>query len=556
MRCTTTTAPPVDRRRRPPSRSACLFALILMLLPVLATAQDWRYRVRPGDTLWDLSARYLRADVGWQKLQAHNAVADPYLLPPGSELRIPVRWLRVDPARVRVVAMRGEVRVQPSARAAAQDASEGMRLGMGGWVQTGGQASATLEFADGSRMLVQANSRVEFDRLSTYGATGMVDTRLRLIQGRTSNYVRPATGPASRYVIDTPSATTSVRGTRFRVGAGGDGAPDHADVLEGVVHVGRDAGDVLLHRGHGALAGAGAPSAVLELPPAPSIDEAATRLESLPVTVAWAPVDGAAAYQVEVVGEAAQDVLLFETLTRASRIRIDDLPPGEHRLRLRAIDANGLQGHDATRTFTINAEPAPPLAISPRRDAVVHHPRTRFEWTRPEQATGAVLQLATDPGFDTLLVDTVVGQTRKRADDDLPPGRYWWRVASRDAAGRQGPFGTPLSFEVSDQPADPGLETETGRGQVTLHWQEGAPGQRYRIQVARKPDFAKPFVDQVTDTSQLQLDRPLGGRWYIRVQALDDDGYAHPFGPVQEARFGCRLCYGAGAGALLLLLVL
>ncbi|AWV06786.1 FecR family protein [Marilutibacter maris] len=538
-------------------QSTCLFAPLLMLLPVLAAAADWNYRVRPGDTLWDLSARYLRTDVGWQRLQMHNAIVDPYRLPPGSRLGIPVEWLRVGPVPARLVALRGEVRARPNPNDPAGNASEGMGLTIGGWLETGDSASATLEFADGSRLLVQANSRIEFDKLSAYGATGMVDTRLRLIRGGTSNHVKPATGPASHYIIQTPSATTSVRGTRFRVGAGSDGRPDRTEVLEGTVHVDRDeAGDVLLRRGHGALAGGGAPGAVLELAPAPVIDEAGSALQSLPIKLAWAAAVGADAYQVEVVSEAEQEVQLFEAITEATSIRIDDLPAGEHRLLLRAVDAHGLQGHDAIRTFTLNAEPAAPLTISPRADQVVHHPRPRFEWTRPEQASEAVLQIADAPAFDRLLSDNVVRQTRKRADDDLAPGRYWWRIASRDADGRQGPFGDVLSFEISDQPVDPGLETQAERGQVTLQWQQGAPGQRYRVQIARKPDFADPFVDREVDTPQLQLDRPHGGRWYIRVQLLDDDGYAHPFGPVQEARFPCRLCYGAGAGALLLLLVL
>ena len=54
----------------------------------------------------------------------------------------------------------------------------------------------------------------------------------------------------------------------------------------------------------------------------------------------------------------------------------------------------------------------------------------------------------------------------------------------------------------------------------------------------------------------IEIERPGGGRWYIRVQTIDDDGYAAPFGPVQEVRLPCRLCYGAGAAAALLLLAL
>ncbi len=79
----------------------------LLLLPGLAAAQDWNYRVRPGDTLWDLGGLYLKADVPWQQLQQHNRIDNPYRLPPGGLLRFPVSWLRVEPAPARVLAVRG-----------------------------------------------------------------------------------------------------------------------------------------------------------------------------------------------------------------------------------------------------------------------------------------------------------------------------------------------------------------------------------------------------------------------------------------------------------------
>jgi len=56
-------------------RLLTLLGLLLSAFPVLA--QDWTYRVRPGDTLWDLGGRYLKPDVPWARLQAHNRVADP-----------------------------------------------------------------------------------------------------------------------------------------------------------------------------------------------------------------------------------------------------------------------------------------------------------------------------------------------------------------------------------------------------------------------------------------------------------------------------------------------
>ena len=47
-----------------------------------------------------------------------------------------------------------------------------------------------------------------------------------------------------------------------------------------------------------------------------------------------------------------------------------------------------------------------------------------------------------------------------------------------------------------------------------------------------------------------------GGTWYLRVQAVDDDGFEHPFGPTQSVKLGCTPCRVlAGAGGVLLLLL-
>ncbi len=76
----------------------------LLFLPAIAAAQDWNYRVRPGDTLWDLGCLYLKPSVRWQQLQQHNRIDNPYQLPPGQLLR-PISWLRIEPAPARVLSV-------------------------------------------------------------------------------------------------------------------------------------------------------------------------------------------------------------------------------------------------------------------------------------------------------------------------------------------------------------------------------------------------------------------------------------------------------------------
>ncbi len=76
------------------------------------------------------------------------------------------------------------------------------------------------------------------------------------------------------------------------------------------------------------------------------------------------------------------------------------------------------------------------------------------------------------------------------------------------------------------------------------------------MQISRQANFDKLLLDQEVDTPQISIKKPRPGKWYVRVQDIDDDGYAAPFGPYQQVRLPCRICYGAAAGAAVLLLVL
>ncbi|WP_241093697.1 FecR domain-containing protein [Xanthomonas sp.] len=552
-------------RRRLPLSAYRLLALLLMACAglaaaPLAAAQDWVYRVRPGDTLWQLSDRYLKPNLDWRRLGRHNGVSDPYALPPGQPLRFPIAWLRVQPAPARVIALRGAASVQATGGAAAAPVHDGMLLPIGSALQTGADASVTVQFADGSQMQVRENSRVRFDQLARYGATGMVDTRVRLEQGRASNEVVPAQGPASRYIIQTPAGTSSVRGTRFRAAAGDeDGQLAATEVLQGVVQVGNPRGQRLLHPGEASRMAADAAPLPERLLPAPVLDEQRSRLESAPYLLAWEPLPGAAGYRVEAVDAQQRQVLRFARQTTQAQIALDDLPAGHLLLLVRGIAATGVEGEDAERALQVWATPLPPLTLQPLQQQQLRTPHPRFEWARSADAAASVLQLARDAQFSDLVFERQTDATRLRAPLPLPPGEYFWRVASRDAQGRQGPFGQPLQLRISDAPLDPALQPpQAAKGQLTLRWQPGDPGQRYRVQIARKPDFDAPLLlDRTLDEPQISLPRPRGGTWYVRVQQVDDDGYAAPFSPPQAISLPCRGCYlGGGAGALLLWLLL
>ncbi|MBB6366779.1 hypothetical protein FHR56_001892 [Xanthomonas sacchari] len=534
-------------------RLAGLLCWIGLLLAPAAMAQDWHYRVRPGDTLWDLGRRYLRPDVNWMLLGQHNQVADPYRLAPGARLRFPIAWLRVQPAPARLVALRGQISVQTADRATLS-AQEGMPLPIGSALQTGADASATVQFADGSRMQVRENSLIRFDQLIRYGATGMVDTRVRLEKGRTSNDVIPANGPASRYIIQTPSSTSSVRGTRFRVGAGDGHQLAATEVLQGAVRVAGGGGQRLLQPGDAARVGAGAAPLPEPLLPAPMLDLAHSRLQRPPYLLAWAPLAGASRYRLEAVDAQQREVLRFAQETEGTALALDALPAGDLRLLLRGVTATGVEGQDAEQPLLVSATPLPPLTVQPLQQQRLRIARPRFAWTRNPEAISSVLQLARDAQFRDLLLEQETDATHLRAPQPLPPGTYFWRLASRDAQGRQGPFGQALTLHLSDTPVDPGLApAQAERGTLTLRWQPDPDARHYRVQLARDPAFRRGLLERTVTQPQVALPRPRRGTWYVRIQTLDAEGEAAPFSTPQTLDLPCRYCKLGTAGGVLLL---
>ncbi|HFK2895486.1 TPA: FecR domain-containing protein [Stenotrophomonas maltophilia] len=531
----------------------------LLLLPAIAAAQDWNYRVRPGDTLWDLGGVYLKPSVRWQQLQQHNRIDNPYRLPPGQLLRFPISWLRIEPAPARVLSVRGKVELSSGDGSASRAIQAGEQLHIGDTVQTEGESSVTLEFADASRLQLREYSRLRLDQLSRYGHTGMVDTRLRLQQGRASNRVTPARGPASRYIIDAPTATSSVRGTVFRVSAGDGRDAAATEVLQGKVQVGNAHGQRMVQPGQATRSASAdaAPDAVSALLPAPQLRNDELRLAPLPTLLAWTPVTGAAHYRVEVVEAATPEILLFAATTPDTRLAIGDLPPGQLRILLRAVDAQGVEGIDASADFELSDQPPPPLTLAPLHGQTINSDRPRFRWSQAPGARSSVLQIAADSTFVQPLQEQTSTGTDLRLTQPLPPGHYFWRIASRSADGHQGRYGQALQLQLSNEPVDPALQPpEAAHGELTLRWQAGSEGQRYRVQVDRRGDFKAPLVDETVAEPQVSFKRPWRGTLHVRVQYIDDDGHAGEFSPAQKIALPCRLCYGTGGGALLLWLLL
>lgn len=531
-----------------------LFTMLLSNNP--AHSQEWLYTVRPGDNLWNLTADYLTRMDYLPKLQALNQVTDPKSLPPGMKLRIPITWLKRLPATARVLNVQGQAKATHAATHQTTQIDPGLLLQSGDTVHTGPDGNVTLEFGDDSRLLVQANSRLSVGTLRAYGLSNAVDTLLRLLQGRVESRVIPPPTPGPRYEIWTPAATSAVRGTHYRLGMDPATATARTEVLEGAVALQGRRGSRWIAKGFGALAESGKPPAapipLLAPPNVAGLPPIATRT---PIQLGFSAVKGAVAYRAQIAPTDQFATVLFDHVSPSPTVRGPDLPDGDYVLRVRAVDARGLEGRDAYHQFRLHARPEPPFLIQPAHQSAVLEKSLAFEWSEPQNAATYHFQLAEDENFSTLLLD-MADYTRPRLTPDRPlePRHYYWRVAVRDSSGRKGPFSDPQLFRL--QPTPQLQPPEVTADAMTFRWSAGLPGQKYEFQLAKDAAFEEIVVAAQVAEPQLTVARPVSGIHYLRIRSIETDGYVGPYGPVQRIDVPPASHWPYGAVILLMLMAL
>ena len=89
-----------------------LISLLVLSAPVVA--EEWVYTVRDGDNLWNVTERHLTSMKYVKRLQQLNRIQDPYSIPPGSKLRIPIAWTQQNEVDIyaHVVAVHGKATVR------------------------------------------------------------------------------------------------------------------------------------------------------------------------------------------------------------------------------------------------------------------------------------------------------------------------------------------------------------------------------------------------------------------------------------------------------------
>ncbi|KZY88485.1 hypothetical protein A3743_11620, partial [Oleiphilus sp. HI0072] len=395
------------------------------------------------------------------------------------------------------------------------------------------KGNVLIEFADSSTIRLEENSNLVFNKLSHFGKTGMVDTRLRLKRGSLSTEVTPLV-KGSRYEITTPSAVAAVRGTEFRLSTQGN--ETQLEVIEGEVSFAGEHGTTQVFAGNGARIKKG--SAIIEqtkLADAPKALFAERVVDDLPSTLSWEEQKSAEAYRVQLTDNKQNGKLVKQGKIQKPELELEHIENGEYDVSMRAIDANGFEGVDSVTRIAVDIGTEQAKLIAPLAKSILDSTKPTFSWNFVKPDTLGKLQISKDKGFNLLISQTDFDAAQQIAPRKaLMPGSYYWRVVSLADDGETA-NSEVRNFSVRGilKPVKI-LSVNYIDSQVGLFWNKVDNTQAYILQVSDSKSFENILKEQTIAKARAHLRLTPGKRYFARVKGIGNELFSSDFGPIKE----------------------
>ncbi|MEO6920129.1 MAG: FecR domain-containing protein [Collimonas sp.] len=496
------------------------------------------YRAQLGDTLSVIADQLTGNKSNWAQLAKLNRIGNDRTIPIGTAIIIPVSLLPDDPSTAQVAAMSGNIDAT-GADGRAIDISIGTTLTEGTIINTGNNSFLTLSLPDQSHIALPSNSQVKLSKLRTARYTKSPRTEITLLKGRVESKVSPLEKNKGRFEVHSPLAVAGVRGTDFRVDLV-DGRV-LTEVLSGGVAVAKKdkPAALTLHAGQGNITNTKGIGKAVALLPQPEFTGRPQLQERPTLRFTVSPVGGASGYRAQVATDANLGNIVSEAESGTPDIKINGLEDGKYFVRITALDQSGLQGKPLIAAFTLKARPEPPFSIEPKNKS--RSENLVFIWAEVSNAQAYHLQVASDAGFNHVVIDEAALSAPQFTAGKLPLDAYYWRVATIvDKAGvrDQGPYGDPQAFSLLQALQIPKI-ADAIDGDLSFRW-TGEPEQKFVVEIGRDAAFSNLLLTQDTATPEINVPRPASGTYYIRIKAIDPDGYVSPFSPAQKVYIGSR----------------
>lgn len=509
------------------------FALIS---PASAEEDMWEYQMIKGDSLWTISHTFLKDWRNWAKLQDLNAVTQDKKMRPGRVIRIPVQWLDIKDAPARIVTSSGAVQLFDGLGAELRF-TDTTPVKAGYALETQENASALLAFEDGSKMLVQQSTRIEFDTASAVGSGLVYSYKIGLPQGKVENRANPLRTPGSTFLVETPSSVTATRGTIYRVGT--DGLVTGTEVTQGNVDVGNDLGNVPVKEGFGLITEKGkAPSKPVKLLDAPEIAADFGRFRYLPSSVNWQPVAGAVSYHVQISTSEDFTSLSYDLFINDTALLLPlSIEDNSYYLRVRAVDKASLEGSDASSQFIVAANPLPAVHLSSAAQLQQYNDDINLRWTQVKGAQQYLVEVALASDARAIVHRSKpISEPNYRFTLNDRYGNYQWRVTGINANQELGPAGHYGQFELIQRPYRPekkSLDTAS----LLVNWPFVPAKTTFQVQLARDEAFSDIVVEKQASSASNDLGNIARGDYYLRYLVLDETGKVSNKSPTHKVRW-------------------
>ncbi|MEY4294384.1 MAG: hypothetical protein RLY82_72 [Pseudomonadota bacterium] len=544
-----------------------LFISSLLLAVVSAFAQQsakpqlqsFSVVVEKGEQVGSIAQRYLiePANAHWAEVAKLNKLKSQDKIYPGMTLQLPVHLLASQTAPAKWLSVTGDVRVQQKSGITSY-AVVGGGVVESDRVVVAPNSTAILELPDGTQIQLMQNSdfvmeesryyigRVKLGKPDTLTGTKAFSGLMRLVQGALETRAVTATDRAKPLRIQTPTAVVGVRGTDFRVSYGN---VTRTETLQGLVAAQLD--DIRKTEVAGGFG--------VKLDPAEKQIPVVVALLSPPDLKAWPTQQDEAmvafpalpnaqdgkrvnAYRIQLASDAEMKQVAYNKVFPSDAvIRISDLAEGAWHMAVRGVDEQGLEGKNATASFTLKVKPLllqPPLIQLPQNNArMLQGSDVQFSWTKVVGAHGYVLEILSS---DKALQRHEVTDS-KLTVKNLPAGEFQWRIATqmKTATGEvlPGPWSDMQQFILLDKPAPLAGELDKDGRALNLRWKD-MQAKEYELQFSREPDFesGKSKIEAKKATRpELAILNLEAGKHYIRYRAIEADGFVGNWSSTMEA---------------------
>ncbi|MEP3823880.1 MAG: FecR domain-containing protein [Marinobacter sp.] len=538
-------------RATSPKIPAYVLALVMTLMPGLAVAEwsvtqgsapassysaetmpEWIYTLQSTDSLASIADSLLQNAGDGHRLLAHNGLPGNTSLKAGQSLRIPIAWLKRQPEPAKVSSVSGNVQHISGADGRKTTLTERSLIRVGDELLLGA-GSATLTLADGSEIRVSPNSRLMFNRLTQYGKTGMVDTRLRLHRGEVHSRVKTLQDSGSRFEITTPSAVVAVRGTAFTLQASSNGSS--IQVQQGTVDFGRPGKSQRIPAGYGASVSTTGPEQlrIRQLPPAPEIHPVESVVSKLPTELSWHP-SAASAHRIDIFETSSGGWVQSRSVT-SNQFPLDQLDNGEYEVHVAALDSRGIAGLPSVVPIEVELQAKTPKLISPVNDASVDDDMPEFRWQLNGANEVARIEISQDNSFENLVTTSEwAPENRALPSRALSPGTYFWRVTT-EAGGTSFAASEPRKLTINGTlPPVRIININYLDSQVRVFWEQADAAKKYRLQLSEEPGFQNIIKEADVPDTAASLRLIPGRRYFVRVKAVADGPIASRWGPGRE----------------------